>query len=93
MNRSRASRCLLQLPLMHHFSTILGIQARLVELIPIFKMTGRMLIIVSPVLKLPMEVEKEFAVVGHDASRHGRAESRSQRHREVGLIEDGHDSL
>jgi len=51
------------LPLMHHFLDDPGVQSRLIELIPIFKSTGRMLVIVSPVLKLPMEVEKDFAVV------------------------------
>jgi len=63
MNLKNSKSILAVLPLMHHFLDDPGIQARLIELIPIFKMTGRMLIIVSPVLKLPMEVEKEFAVV------------------------------
>lgn len=51
------------LPLMHHFLDDPGIQARLVELIPMLKQTSKMIIVVSPVLKLPAEVEKDFAVV------------------------------
>jgi SpoVK/Ycf46/Vps4 family AAA+-type ATPase len=39
------------------------IQARLLDLIPDFKVSKRMLVVTSPYVKLPPELEKEFAVI------------------------------
>lgn len=51
------------LRLFHHFLDDPGIQARIIDAIPAYKSSGRTLIIVTPVLKLPVELEKEFALV------------------------------
>lgn len=47
----------------HHFLEAPQIQAPLIDLIPDFKLKGKMLIILTPVLTLPPELEKEFALI------------------------------
>jgi SpoVK/Ycf46/Vps4 family AAA+-type ATPase len=51
------------MPLLHHYLEDPGIQAKLIDLLQNFKSSKRMLVIVSPVVKLPIEIEKEFALV------------------------------
>jgi ATP-dependent 26S proteasome regulatory subunit len=46
----------------HHFMKDPMVQAKLLDLLPTFKLTNRTLIILSPVVELPAEVEKEFAL-------------------------------
>ena len=47
----------------HHFMENPGLQALLLDLIPMFKATRRQLIVLTPVLKLPPEMEKEFSLI------------------------------
>jgi SpoVK/Ycf46/Vps4 family AAA+-type ATPase len=47
----------------HHFMESPAIQAMLLDLIPKFKATRRQLIILTPVLKLPPELEKDFSLI------------------------------
>jgi SpoVK/Ycf46/Vps4 family AAA+-type ATPase len=47
----------------HHFLKNPGIQAQLLDLIPLFKKTRRQVIILTPVQDIPPELEKEFSVV------------------------------
>jgi hypothetical protein len=54
------------LKLFHHFLEDPIIQAMLFDIIPSFKLSKRMLIILSPVLKIPAELEKELALVVSD---------------------------
>jgi SpoVK/Ycf46/Vps4 family AAA+-type ATPase len=51
------------LRLFHHFLEAPQIQSLLIDLIPEFKLKAKMLIILTPVQKLPPELEKEFALV------------------------------
>lgn len=51
------------LRLFHHFLDDPLIQSKLLDLIQLFKVSKRMLIVTSPVVKLPPEIEKEFALV------------------------------
>lgn len=51
------------MPLMHHFLEDPGIQAKLIDLVHLYKSSNRMLVILTPVVKLPAEVEKEFALI------------------------------
>lgn len=50
----------------HHYMVDFSIQAPLLDIIPEFKLTRRMLAIISPVLTLPPEMEKEIALVELD---------------------------
>jgi AAA+ superfamily predicted ATPase len=52
-----------QLRLFSHWMEEPIVQSRLLDIIPFFKSTKRMLVITSPTVKLPPEVEKEFALV------------------------------
>lgn len=47
----------------HHFMDNPAIQAHILDLVPVFKATRRILIICTPVLKLPPELEKELSLV------------------------------
>jgi SpoVK/Ycf46/Vps4 family AAA+-type ATPase len=47
----------------HHHLKDPQIQATLLDTIPDYKMTARMIIVLSPVLQLPPELEKEFALM------------------------------
>ena len=47
----------------HHFLDDVLVQSGLLDIIPDFKATSRMLIVLTPVMKLPPEIEKEFALV------------------------------
>jgi SpoVK/Ycf46/Vps4 family AAA+-type ATPase len=51
------------LRLFHHFLDDPLVQSHLLDLIPKFKIKQCMLIILSPVVKLPPELEKEFALI------------------------------
>lgn len=51
------------LRLFHHFLDDPLVQSALLDIIPEYKMTQRMLIVLTPVNKLPIELEKEFALV------------------------------
>ena len=51
------------LRLFHHFLDDPLVQSLLLDIIPDFKMTQRMLVVLTPVSKLPVELEKEFALV------------------------------
>lgn len=51
------------LRLFHHWMDEPVVQSKLLDIIPLFKASKRMLIITSPVVKLPPEIEKEFALV------------------------------
>lgn len=50
----------------HHFVEAPTIQAMLLDLLPTYKRSRRQVIILSPVMKLPPEIEKEFSVVNID---------------------------
>ena len=50
----------------HHFLDDPAAQARIIELVNDFKSQRKMLVLMSPVLKLPIELEKEFALVETD---------------------------
>lgn len=52
-----------QLRLFSHWMDEPIIQSRLLDIIPFFKGTKRMLVITSPTVKLPPEVEKEFTLI------------------------------
>lgn len=47
----------------HHFMDSPQIQAMLLDIIPMFKATRRQIILLTPVLKLPPELEKDFSLV------------------------------
>lgn len=47
----------------HHFMLDPGVQANLLDLIPLMKLKGKMLVILSPVITLPPELEKEFSLI------------------------------
>jgi SpoVK/Ycf46/Vps4 family AAA+-type ATPase len=47
----------------HHFLEAPAIQALLIDLLPAFKASRRQIIVLTPVLKLPPELEKEFSLV------------------------------
>lgn len=47
----------------HHFLEDPLVQIKILDLIPVFKTTRRMLVVLSPVLKIPKELEKELALV------------------------------
>lgn len=51
------------LRLFHHHLDNPIVQARILDLIPKFKVSSRMLIVTAPVVKLPPEIEKEFTLV------------------------------
>jgi SpoVK/Ycf46/Vps4 family AAA+-type ATPase len=51
------------LRLFHHFLEASLIQAQLLDIIPDLKMSQRMIVIQSPVIKMPPELEKELALV------------------------------
>jgi len=51
------------LRLFHHFLDDPLIQSALLDIIPDYKTTQRMLVVLTPVTKLPLELEKEFALV------------------------------
>ncbi len=51
------------LRLLHHFLDDPSMQAALLDMIPSFKDKAKMLIVLTPVLKLPPELEKEFTLV------------------------------
>jgi SpoVK/Ycf46/Vps4 family AAA+-type ATPase len=62
------------LRLFHHFLPHPDVQSQLLDIIPVLKATGRTLIILTPVLAIPAEVEKEIALIesslpGHDDMR------------------------
>lgn len=57
------TKAVVAMPLLHHFLEDPGIQAKLIDLVKLYKSSSKTLIIVSPVVKLPPEVEKEFALV------------------------------
>lgn len=50
----------------HHFLDDPGAQAKIIELVNDFKSQKKMLVLMSPILKLPVELEKEFALVETD---------------------------
>lgn len=56
-------KSIIVLRLFHHFLEDPGIQANLVDLIYDFKMMQKMLVIITPVLKMVPELEKELALV------------------------------
>ena len=56
-------KCIIVLRLFHHIVDDPMIQAQLLDLIPEFKMSQRMLVIQTPVIKMPPELEKELALV------------------------------
>jgi SpoVK/Ycf46/Vps4 family AAA+-type ATPase len=47
----------------HHFMTMPEIQAPLLDLIPEMKLKSKLLIVLSPVIVLPPELEKEFTLI------------------------------
>lgn len=47
----------------HHFLKQPDLQAALLDLVPEFKLTKRMMIVLSPVVVLPPELEKEFTLI------------------------------
>jgi AAA+ superfamily predicted ATPase len=57
------SKSIVVLRLFHHFLDDPLVQSLLLDIIPEYKMTQRMLVVLTPVSKLPMELEKEFALV------------------------------
>lgn len=56
-------KSIIVLRLFHHFLEDPGIQSNLVDLIYEFKMTQKMIVILTPVLKMVPELEKELALV------------------------------
>jgi hypothetical protein len=50
----------------HHFLDDPAAQAKIIELVNDFKSQRKMLVLMSPVLKLPVELEKEFALLETD---------------------------
>lgn len=59
----RGTKVVVVLTDFHHFLDDPLVQAKLKSLVPEFKVTKRMLIITAPVIKLPPEVEKSFALL------------------------------
>jgi SpoVK/Ycf46/Vps4 family AAA+-type ATPase len=57
------NKSVVAMPLMHHFLEDPGIQAKIIDLIHHYKASQKTVVIISPVVKLPPEVEKEFALV------------------------------
>lgn len=51
------------LRLFHHFLDDVLVQASLMDLIPKYKLSKRMIVVLTPVKKLPAELEKEFALL------------------------------
>lgn len=51
------------LRLFHHYLEDHNVQAKLIDLIPDFKVKAKMLIVLTPVQKIPPELEKEFTLV------------------------------
>src|SRR5579863_405387 len=51
------------LRLFHHFLDDPSMQSCILDLMPTYKETERMLIVLTPVLKMPPELEKEFTLV------------------------------
>ncbi len=51
------------LRLFHHYLEDHSIQAKLIDIIPAFKLNARMLIVLTPVQRIPPELEKEFALI------------------------------
>ena len=47
----------------HHFMGLPELQAPMLDLIPEMKLTSKMLIVLSPVIHLPPELEKEFTLI------------------------------
>jgi hypothetical protein len=47
----------------HHFLDDPGVQAKLIDMVQNFKTQQKILVILSPILKLPVELEKEFALI------------------------------
>lgn len=60
---ARGGEEIYQLRLFSHWMEEPIIQSRLLDIIPFFKSTKRMLVITSPTVKLPPEIEKEFTLV------------------------------
>lgn len=56
-------KSIIVMPLMHHFLEDPGIQSKILDLVQAFKSSHRVLVIVTPVVRLPPEVEKEFALI------------------------------
>jgi MoxR-like ATPase len=50
----------------HHFLDDPGAQAKIIEIVNEFKSQRKMLVLMSPLLKLPVELEKDFALVETD---------------------------
>lgn len=55
--------CIVVLRQFHHYLKEPLIQAQLLDIIPQFKMRQKMLIVLSPVITIPPELEKEFTLV------------------------------
>lgn len=51
------------LRLFHHFLDDVLVQASLMDLIPKYKVSKRMIVVLTPIMKLPPELEKEFALI------------------------------
>ena len=56
-------KSIIVLRLFHHFLSEPLVQSILLDVIPAFKMSQKMLVVLTPVTKLPIELEKEFAFV------------------------------
>lgn len=63
LDKGSRSKAIVHLRLFHEFLDDPLIKAKLLDLIPEYKMTNRLLIISSPVVKLPPELEKAFALI------------------------------
>lgn len=62
-DKGSRSKAIVHLRLFHEFLDDPLIKAKLLDLIPEYKMTNRLLVISAPVVKLPPEIEKAFALI------------------------------
>lgn len=62
-NASKKEKSVIILRIFHEFLDDPLIKSLLLDLVPKFKESGKMIVITAPVIKLPPEVEKEFALI------------------------------
>lgn len=58
-----SEKSIIILRLFHHYLDDHAVQAKLLDIIPEFKVSQKMLIVLTPVQKIPAEIEKDFTLI------------------------------
>lgn len=61
--KSVPEKSIIILRLFHHYMEDHNVQAKLIDLLPEFKQSMKMLIVLTPVLSIPPELEKDFTLI------------------------------